>query len=380
MVAPTFPLTAGSINGGTQGVAYYLCSALRDTGAIDLDILRPNATPTLPGRLLMDGHVVFPLSRPRWQPRAMYILWGLRHQVLRAISQLKPDVIHIQGLAGLAARAGHKAVLTVHGISERDVLFSGSPLTTLLRSQVLRMTEGRPRRRVKHIIAISPYTREFLAGDGSQRVWDVANPVAQSFFDIDRRPSPARVFSASHFTKLKNVGALIRAFAPLAQVLPNAELRLAGSHQDSAYSNECRQLAARLGIAEQVKFLGLLTIQQVQEELATASLFALCSLQENAPLSISEAMAAGVPVIASKVGGIPCMVDDGLTGHLVDPANQNDITAKMEKMLLSGDLSVMGRAARAKAERNYHPQVTAERTLAVYREILRSAPQESHFQ
>jgi glycosyltransferase involved in cell wall biosynthesis len=171
--------------------------------------------------------------------------------------------------------------------------------------------------------------------------------------------------------RLKNVSTLVRAFAQVACQFPAAQLRLAGSHQDSSYARECWQLAVGLGVADRVKFLGLLTISQMQEELASASIVALCSLEENAPLAIAEAMAAGVPLLASAVGGIPWMVMDGVTGRLVEPMDVASVSSGLRQMLIADDLDRMGRASKQKAETTYRASTVALQTIQVYSEVLK---------
>ncbi len=358
------------MSGGTAGVAYYLAVALRDSGKVDLEVVRPFAPEGCAGCLTLDGIQVHALSRPAWQPKHLYLFATIRSQVQRKLDEIQPDVVHVQDHAILAGAVLQPCVFTLHGIAERDALFRGSTLTRRLRSWVVGATHGRMRRRLPNVIVISPYARQHLAGNGQQHLWQIPNPVRDSFFEVVRRAEYQRVFSASHMHPLKNVKALVRAFAEVVRKNGRAQLRLAGSDQDGPYGKECRSLAREQGISEHIKFLGLLDIQQVQRELAAASVFALCSLQENAPLSIAEAMAAGVPVLASDTGGIPWMVIDGITGRLVRPSDASGIASALCQMLMRDDLPRMGLAAKQRAERSYRASLVADQTIQVYRQLL----------
>ena len=372
MVAPGFTLSAGQVSGGLAGVTLYLCRALVESGLVDLQVVRPEADPGLPEIMTIDGITVHPLVPPAGESHSYHIMCGIRRQVTAKVNELRPDVVHEQGMAHVA---GCRAlvVVTLHGIVEVDALFRGSRWTRWLRYAFLKIREGRSRKSWPNVISISPYARRFLSDHGRQRVWDIPNPVADSFFDVVRAPVPGRVFSASHIQPLKNTAGLLRAFAGVAQRQPGARLRLAGSGADSPYGQECRRLAAALGIGDQVDFLGLLSIEQVKAELAAAAVFALCSLQENAPLSIAEAMAAGVPVLASDVGGVPSMVDDGLTGRLARPADPAAVARQLARMLEADDLAAMGAAGRAKAGRSYRASEVARQTIEVYRTLARAS-------
>jgi glycosyltransferase involved in cell wall biosynthesis len=190
--------------------------------------------------------------------------------------------------------------------------------------------------------------------------------VAPQYFDIKREPRAGIVFCAAKIIKLKNISGLIRAFAGLLKVMPEAELRLAGSLEDQSYVQHCHALAGSLQISNRVRFLGTLNILQVQRELAQADCLALCSFQESAPVAIGEAMAAGVPVLAANVGGVAFMVEEGVTGRLVNPHADAEIKQALVKLLMQDNLSAMGAAAKTKALAEFHSATVARKTLTAY--------------
>jgi glycosyltransferase involved in cell wall biosynthesis len=152
---------------------------------------------------------------------------------------------------------------------------------------------------------------------------------------------PERILFAGTICPRKNVLGLIEGFAAAVNGRTGCELRLAGAETDKAYATQCRELAAQLGVAKRVTFLGSLRIEQIKEELARCAFLALCSFQETAPMAIAEAMAAGAPVLASSVGGVPWMVAEGITGRLVLPAERKDIVRGMLSLLKSQDMHQM---------------------------------------
>ena len=82
-----------------------------------------------------------------------------------------------------------------------------------------------------------------------------------------------------------------------------------------------------------VRFAGLLPEEQTLVEIARSDLLVLPSFMEGLPIVLMEAMALGVPVVASRVAGIPELVEDGSTGLLFSPSDWDDLTAKMERLL-----------------------------------------------
>ena len=97
----------------------------------------------------------------------------------------------------------------------------------------------------------------------------------------------------------------------------------------------------------------------------------LVSLEENSPMGIEEAMAAGVPVVTSNRCGMPYMVRHGESGFLVDPHSPKDSASHLEKLL--GDVELrkrMGEAAKSRALEGFHPERVATRTMAVYKRAI----------
>ena len=116
--------------------------------------------------------------------------------------------------------------------------------------------------------------------------------------------------------------------------------------------------------------LGHINRDQLERELSRANVFLLPSRQENAPMAIAEAMAAGVPVIASDRCGMPFMVQEGQTGFLIDPESNEQIAERLARLLDSESLSrQMAETGRRVAVERFHPHAVAEKTMAVYRTI-----------
>ena len=119
--------------------------------------------------------------------------------------------------------------------------------------------------------------------------------------------------------------------------------------------------------------LGALPTSDVRTELARASVFALVSLEEGAPMGIEEAMAVGLPVVTSNRCGMPYMVRHAETGYLVDPNNAGEITSRLAFLLKNDSLRLrMGEKAREMALDRFHPDGVARRTREVYSQAVES--------
>ncbi len=146
----------------------------------------------------------------------------------------------------------------------------------------------------------------------------------------------------------KNHPLLLEGFVSTAARYPQAQLLLAGGGEQ----RELASLAARLGISERVHFLGVRS--DVPDLLAASDLFVLASHYEGNPMSVMEAMAAGLPVVASRVGGVPELVTDGREGLLLSSLDGQSLASALNDLV--GDESKrrrMGEASRLRARRSF---------------------------
>ncbi len=119
------------------------------------------------------------------------------------------------------------------------------------------------------------------------------------------------------------------------------------------------------------RFDGLADREKLRTYFSQARLLVLASLEDNCPMVVLEAMAAGVPVIAGAVGGVPELIDDGVTGVLCDPTSKESMQSAVTNFFASeNSATAMAKRAKETALVRFHPRVIAERHLAIYREVL----------
>ena len=125
----------------------------------------------------------------------------------------------------------------------------------------------------------------------------------------------------------------------------------------------------QLGLAGRVEFLGW--VDDLQSVLPRWDVFVMPSLEEGFPIAALDAMAAGLPVIASSVGGIPELVVDGETGWLVPPADVEALVSRLRPMLRSPEQRrSMGAAAQARARERFNIAQMTENFSRLYDELL----------
>lgn len=331
-----------------------------------MHVVTADAGVTAPERSAWAGCTIHRLP---WTARRVLsgILGSGGRQVARYVAGLSADVVHAHDNYGIMLRDldGPK-ILTIHGFIHADTLVSGERFA-LPRSRLWRLVEERAWARYPHIISISPYVRERLSGTATGVIHDIDNPIAARFFDVPRRDAGNAIFCAAVLSPRKNTLGLVESFARVHANKPDAVLRLAGSPVSAEYAGRIAARVRELGLERAVTIMAPLTTAEVGDELGRASVMALLSLEENAPLSVQEAMAAGVPVVASNRCGMPYQVSEGESGLLVDPHDTAGAAGCLAHLLDHPDIRIaMGARGRAIALARFHPDVVAQRTADVY--------------
>jgi glycosyltransferase involved in cell wall biosynthesis len=171
-----------------------------------------------------------------------------------------------------------------------------------------------------------------------------------------------RITFAGIFGPHKGVEYLIRALGLLKD--EPVVLKLAGKGEEEP---KYRALAEELGVAEKITFLGKVDNAQMIDIYRETDIFCLPAVSpENQPVTITEAMACGIPVIASRIGGVPELVEDGVTGYLAKPWDAEDLAEKIRMMVKDRKkMRQMGEAGRVRMRENdFHAQ--AGRLSALY--------------
>lgn len=206
-------------------------------------------------------------------------------------------------------------------------------------------------------IVLSAFARRKLvdAGFDADRIVVLPNMVGRE----RPRANPERgqyVAFSGRMSKEKGIDTLLRA----AQRLPDLRVRLAG---DGPLLDELRRQApANAELPGRLDADAMTTFYQNARFLVVPS-----KCFEGCPLVVSEAMSQGLPIIASRIGGLPELVDDGVTGWLFEPGNAEELAQKIRLLWDDPDLCRrMGRAGREKAQREYSEDVYYERLTAAY--------------
>jgi len=296
-------------------------------------------------------------------------------RIRRALREIAPDIIHCHTqlmYARASVEAGWPSILTVHGILFRET----APARGLSRAhaRLACAYEMASLRKARHMTAINHYAVNAYGGRiRTDDIRYIDNPIEDRYFEVPDKSEPGRILFAGVITDRKNVRCLLEAVAALVASHPRVRLRIAGAAVDPGYYEACQALVSERGIKENVEFLGAVSIDEMLEEHARASMLVLPSWQETAPVVISEAMAAGTPVVATDVGGVAEMIKNGKSGFVVSLGDSQELISKIDCLLTDDQLrKQMGEAGKAIAESRFRRSVVVNKTVEFYRDVIES--------
>ena len=312
--------------------------------------------------------------------------FGDYREVWQALRRLRPAIVHTRNLSALEAQLPAfllSGVRRVHGMHGRDVFD----------------LEGRNRKYNLLRKAIRPFVQQYttvsrdlerwlveVIGVPPHKVTQIYNGVDQERFhpSVQRplelvppgflQPESLVVGTVGRLAAVKDQATLLRAFAGLRQeagedLAPRLRLVLVG---DGPERTALEKLADGLGVRSVTWFAG--DREEIPELLRLFHLFVLPSLGEGISNTILEAMATGLPVVATRVGGNPELVTPEENGLMVPPADPDALARAMGRLLASDSLRrAMGAASLARVRRDFHWGRTVARYLEVYDRLLGKA-------
>jgi len=362
--------------GGVEQHVYHLAAGLSRAG-VEVQVLTTDLFRESPfGRMaLCSESYPFVVTRVRgWKLfEAPHGLGIIAPSMIRETLRGHADLVHAHAyghfptFAASLGRAldGCALVITPHSDAGRPS-WSKSVFDRIVPALTLK--------KASRIIAVSDHEAAYLAelGVPPERIHVIPNGVDLGEF-AQLPPAPVTrdgiigLFVGRIDPDQKGLDTLVRAMALLPRSFP-LRIRLVG--EDWGGTEPLRSLAQRLGVADRLTFVGKLERQALLQEYARAQFLVLPSLFEPFGIVLLEAMAAGLPVIASRVGGIPEIVQDGETGLLVEPGNPGALAESL--LRLGNNERLRGSMGRAAQERvaGYDWSLIVPRILSVYKEAL----------
>ena len=372
LVGP-YPLDSAEVGGGVETSFAYLVSGLAELPGLELHVVSfvrglNHAVRRTVGAVQVDH---LPGS-----PRLGYLTRHARERksLREVIRTRRPDVVHAQetgssGYVCLRSAQGVPVLVTVHGIAREEVkYFSG---VERLRASIFSVAVQRYCiRHARYLLQSTRYPEAYFGSEIQGRIWEIGNPISDRFFSIDSTPEAGRILFVGALIERKRLLDLVEAMPRILATVPNAHVRVAGGGRDGRYVTKVRERLRSLGLDDRVRLLGSLSGEKLLGEFQSASVLVLPSAQETSPLAIGEGMAAGLPVVATRVGGVSDLVEDGVTGYVIEPGDVETLAARTADILRQPELgAAFGAAGRANAEGRFRAVAVAARVRAIYEEM-----------
>jgi glycosyltransferase involved in cell wall biosynthesis len=340
----------------------------RLAGQIEPTVFCLDAVGALGERLLAQGVPVVCLGRRPGRD------WRVAWRLAREIRGREIDVLHAHqytpffyaGLARVLSRRPARVILTEHGRHYPDVV---SPLRRAANRLVLdRLADA-----VNACCAFSARSLGRLDGFAGSRIEVIPNGIEVGRYGpapdraaLRRRlgldPARRYLVNVARLHPVKDQAMLLRAFGAVVAARPDVDLLLVG---DGPLRGDLEGLARDLGVGPRVRFLGVRF--DVPDLLRAADVFALTSVSEAASLTLLEAMASGLPVVVTDVGGNPEIVRAGVDGLLVPRGDDRAAAAAFLRLLDDPTAAArMGAAGRARVHARYRIEQTIDAYLGLY--------------
>lgn len=307
--------------------------------------------------------------------------------IVDVVCTLSPDVVHIHG-TGLISyqlyrafqKRGIKLMLTVHGllhVEKTNVLKRKFSLKHFYQYAVQSITEFCLLNRAKQIIVDTRYVAEQIRQYYHEhKICRVPNMhvipqgINEHFLSLKCDRSSHIILSVGSISRRKGHMFLLQAFDRTCKQVPNAKLVIAGVLAEQDYYDELQTYINLSSNKENICLLVNLPQEDLYELYQQASIFALHSQEESQGIALVEAMAMGLSIVSTKVGGVPYVVEDGKMGLLADYGDVDNFAQNIVTLLNNQNLRYdMSNCAFQEAQRYVWGNI-ANKVMNLYREIL----------
>ncbi len=372
----TLPINLAEISGGVETVSVNLLQGLKNRKDISVTFVSFSEEIQQQYKVDYSDNVQIQYL-PLKYPRLILIDYLMNRRVLLDVLKgLKPDIIHIQAVSPALIRfwgvPKSNLIVTQHGVYKEEIKFTKG-LKEKAKFYFKLWIEKYYYPKFKNKIFISEYGERSTKTSHGDKNCIINNPINPSFYNYS--------VSFNHTNNLIYVGWISIRKNPLMILKAMLELReegivfnldLVGKFKEKHYQTELESYISDHKMDDQVTFRGGLTQNEVVNELTKDSIFVLPSKVENAPLSISEAMAMGKVIIATDVGGVSEMFENETSGFLLDKENPQSALVSVLKRIHNKeiDLSEIATNAHNLAKKCYDPDVVISKTLDFYQTTM----------
>lgn len=305
---------------GTEIATYYMAEHLAQRGH-EVHVIT-SLDEGLPEENYEKGFYIHRLPRTKIRFAGAFIFWA---DIVRVIEKISPDIVHAQSLGiGVPALLSKKILKFPYAVW-------GQGSDVYLPDWFTKLTSKTIIKNANSVIALTEDMKRAMQAIYNRDITIVPNGIDLKEY-ISELPvqnvegAEKRILFVGRLHPVKGVQYLLQAMQMVHEEVPGAKLILVGDGEEREH---LETLTDNLGIRECVEFAGRVPHERVQDYMNQAEVFVLPSLSEGFPVTILEAMACGLPIVATRVGGLPDIVEGGVNGYLVNVKNPNKIADKI---------------------------------------------------
>jgi L-malate glycosyltransferase len=284
----------------------------------------------------------------------------------QTIKKLDPDLVHSQSLIFAIPALLSKKVLKI------PYVVWGQGLDVYSRDWFMQLVSRTIIKNAGSVISLTKdmkrvmqeiYTRDITVVPNGIEIEDYQNRLHKQ----ERESPEKRILFVGRLDPVKGIPSLLRAIKIVCEVFPAAKLIVVG---DGGEREHLESLADSIGIRNRVDFVGRTPHENIPDYLCQADVFVLPSESEGFPLVLLEAMACGLPIVATRVGGVPDIIEDGVNGYLVEYGDFQEMAKKilflLDNQLLTDQISKNNRVK----VQEYAWENVVDHLERIYREII----------
>ena len=377
-----YPLDRTCIRGGVESSVYGLANALSVDHEVDVfDIPRLNGKDT--------GERVGNIQIHRYRNPGTHNQDSVQRadEILRDIIALHPDIVHIHGTGEISAvvyqtlkEYGLKVLLTVHGllhVEKKNQLRKKLSLKHIYQYFHQSRIEFATIENADSTIVDTEYValqlRQLLEQNKVKRlpqIYVIPQGINADYLSLNTTGNNQTILSVGAISERKGHLYLIRAFEVVCAKIPQAKLVIAGTLADHSYYELLLNYIAKSSYKQQIEIKINLPQEEIFKLYQQSNIFALHSQEESQGIVFAEAMAVGLPIVTTKVGGVPYVVKDNTTGLFSIYGDVESFANNIVTLLENQDLyHSFASAAKHEAQR-YRWQSIAEEVEQLYKRIL----------
>jgi len=340
-----YPLSEAMSRGGVEASVYGLSSALGLKNKVCvMDMPRMDVTDCCEEK---NGYKVY-----RFKNLGNHVVDSVKRipDIIKTIQEIGCDICHIHGTSVFSwkmyrelKRAGIPAIVTVHGlvgVEKKNALRRHFKVKTLYQFLTQSHAERRLIKNVPYLIVDTQYVAETIGKyhNSNSGMWVVPQGIDDVFHELFCSETSIDILSVGAFSARKGHKLLIKAFEELLKKGVEAHLTICGTVAEQGYYQELQDYLINSPFKEQICLRSDISKEELYKMYQKAHIFALHSQEESQGIALVEAMATGLPIVSTRVGGIPFVVKDKETGLLSEYGDIASFVNSLESLMTDKEL------------------------------------------